>query len=145
MLKNGKPYIGDREDFVAKQNDLEDALGGGPMLVRNNQILTQTDLSVEPRTGIGMNEQGKMYFIVVDGRSFYYSNGCTITQLGQMLKACGSTIAINVDGGGSSTFMIKHPWRMYGRCATAPATAPTAPLATPGWSFHDKQFQPQLT
>ncbi|WP_341842909.1 phosphodiester glycosidase family protein [Chitinophaga caseinilytica] len=119
VLKNGKPYIGDRDDFVAKQNDLEDALGGGPMLVRNNQILTQTDLSVEPRTGVGMNEQGKMYFIVVDGRSFYYSNGCTITQLGQMLKACGSTIAVNVDGGGSSTFMIKHPladvWQVRNR------------------------------
>ncbi|WP_109694226.1 phosphodiester glycosidase family protein [Chitinophaga deserti] len=119
VLKNGKPYIGDRADFLAVQNDLEDALGGGPMLVRNNQILTQTDLSVEPRTGIGMNENGKMYFIVVDGRSFYYSNGVTITQLGHMLKACGSTIAINVDGGGSSTFMIKHPlanvWQVRNR------------------------------
>lgn len=119
VLKNGKPYIGDRDDFLAVKDDLEDALGGGPMLVRNNQVLAQTDLSVEPRTGIGMNEQGKMYFMVVDGRSFYYSNGLTITQLGHMLKACGSTIAINVDGGGSSTFMIKHPlanvWQVRNR------------------------------
>ena len=66
-----------------------------------------------------MNAEGKLYFIVVDGRSFYYSNGITITKLGQMLKACGATIAINVDGGGSSTFMIKHPladvWQVRNR------------------------------
>ncbi|RPE12380.1 phosphodiester glycosidase family protein [Chitinophaga lutea] len=119
VKKDGKVFIGDRADFAAMQNDFEDALGGGPMLVKDNQILTQTDLSVEPRTGIGMSADGKLYFIVVDGRSFYYSNGITITQLGHMLKACGAVKAINVDGGGSSTFMIKHPladvWQVRNR------------------------------
>lgn len=119
VMNDGKPYIGDREDFIAVQSQLKDALGGGPMLVKDNNILTQTDLSIEPRTGIGLNEDNIMYFIVVDGRSFYYSNGITITDLGIMLKACGSTKAINVDGGGSSTFMIRHPladiWQVRNR------------------------------
>lgn len=119
IKKDGKLFIGDREDFAAMQADFEDALGGGPMLVKENAILTQTDLSVEPRTGIGLQENGKMYFMVVDGRSFYYSNGITITQLGHLLKACGATTAINVDGGGSSTFMIRHPlaevWQVRNR------------------------------
>jgi Exopolysaccharide biosynthesis protein related to N-acetylglucosamine-1-phosphodiester alpha-N-acetylglucosaminidase len=119
VRKNGQVFIGDREDFAAMKDDFEDALGGGPMLVKDNVILTQTDLSIEPRTGIGMSNKGKLYFIVVDGRSFYYSNGITITDLGRMLKACGANIAINVDGGGSSTFMIKHPlaevWQVRNR------------------------------
>jgi len=119
VKKDGRVFIGDRAEFAAVQNDFEDALGGGPMLVKNNTILTQTDLSIEPRTGVGLNEQGKMYWMVVDGRSFYYSNGVTITQLGQLLKACGATKAINVDGGGSSTFMIRHPlaevWQVRNR------------------------------
>jgi len=119
IKKDGKAFIGDREDFATLKNDFEDALGGGPMLVKNNEILTQTDLSIEPRTGVGLSPDGKLYFIVVDGRSFYYSNGITITALGHMLKACGATTAINVDGGGSSTFMIKHPlaevWQVRNR------------------------------
>jgi exopolysaccharide biosynthesis protein len=119
VRKNGQLFIGDREDFAAMKDDFEDALGGGPMLVKDNVILTQTDLSVEPRTGVGMSTDGKLYFIVVDGRSFYYSNGVTITDLGRMLKACGASKAINVDGGGSSTFMIKHPlaevWQVRNR------------------------------
>jgi exopolysaccharide biosynthesis protein len=119
VRKNGQVVIGNRADFAAMKDDLEDALGGGPMLVKDNVILTQTDLSVEPRTGVGLSSDGKLYFIVVDGRSFYYSNGITITDLGRMLKACGAGIAINVDGGGSSTFMIKHPqaedWQVRNR------------------------------
>jgi exopolysaccharide biosynthesis protein len=119
VRKNGQVFIGDRADFAAMKDDFEDALGGGPMLVKNNVILSQTDLSIEPRTGIGLSSNGKLYFMVVDGRSFYYSNGITITDLGRMLKACGASIAINVDGGGSSTFMIKHPqaegWQVRNR------------------------------
>jgi exopolysaccharide biosynthesis protein len=119
VRKDGRLFIGNREDFAAMKDDFEDALGGGPMLVKNNVVLTQTDLSVEPRTGVGLSSDGKLYFIVVDGRSFYYSNGITITDLGHMLKACGATTAINVDGGGSSTFMIKHPlaevWQVRNR------------------------------
>ncbi|MGX5817871.1 phosphodiester glycosidase family protein [Chitinophaga lutea] len=119
LKSNGKPFIGDREDFANMQSQFQDALGGGPMLVRNNELQPQTDLSIEPRTGIGMNASGKMYFIVADGRAFYYSNGMSLPDLGAMLKACGSTIAINVDGGGSSTFMIRHPladiWQVRNR------------------------------
>lgn len=119
VRKNGQVFIGNRDDFAAMKDDFEDALGGGPMLVKDNMILSQTDLSVEPRTGVGLSSDGKLYFIVVDGRSFYYSNGITITDLGRMLKACGASIAINVDGGGSSTFMIKHPlaevWQVRNR------------------------------
>jgi exopolysaccharide biosynthesis protein len=119
IRKNGQVFIGNRQDFAAMKDDFEDALGGGPMLVKDNVILTQTDLTIEPRTGVGLSGNGKLYFMVVDGRSFYYSNGITITDLGRMLKACGASIAINVDGGGSSTFMIKHPlaevWQVRNR------------------------------
>lgn len=119
VRKDGKLFIGDRTDFANMQDEFEDALGGGPMLVKDNEMLPQTDLTIEPRTGIGMNDNGKLYFAVVDGRSFYYSNGITIARLGEMLRACGATIAINVDGGGSSTFMIRHPlaevWQVRNR------------------------------
>lgn len=137
VRKDGKLFIGDREDFATLQNEFEDALGGGPMLVKDNAILTQTDLSVEPRTGIGLSADGKMYFIVVDGRSFYYSNGVTITQLGHMLKACGATKAINVDGGGSSTFMIKHPLAEVWQVRNRPSDGTNRPVGN-AWMIVSK-------
>lgn len=119
VLDNGKPYIGDREDFTMMQAQLKDALGGGPMLVEENIVQTQTDLTIEPRTSVGMSDNGVLYFAVVDGRSFYYSNGMTLPDMGILLKACGATKAINLDGGGSSTFMIRDPlaneWQVRNR------------------------------
>lgn len=109
VLNNGKPYIGERADFPVMQDQLKDALGAGQLLVKGKEVLPQTDLTIEPRTAVGMDDKGVLYFAVVDGRSFYYSNGMTITDLGILLKACGSTTVINLDGGGSSTFMIRHP------------------------------------
>lgn len=137
VRKDGKLVMGDREEFAAMQNDLEDALGGGPMLVKDNAILTQTDLSVEPRTGIGMSANGKLYFVVVDGRSFYYSNGITITALGHMLKACGAVKAINVDGGGSSTFLIKHPLAEVWQVRNRPSDGTNRPVGN-AWMIVSK-------
>lgn len=137
VRKNGELFIGDREDFAAMKDDFEDALGGGPMLVKDNMILTQTDLSIEPRTGVGMSNDGKLYFMVVDGRSFYYSNGVTITELGHMLKACGATKAINVDGGGSSTFMIKHPLAEVWQVRNRPSDGTNRPVGN-AWMIVSK-------
>ncbi|WP_343701592.1 phosphodiester glycosidase family protein [Chitinophaga sp.] len=137
VRKNGELFIGDREDFAAMKDDFEDALGGGPMLVKDNVILTQTDLSIEPRTGVGMSNDGKLYFMVVDGRSFYYSNGVTITELGQMLKACGASKAINVDGGGSSTFMIKHPLAEVWQVRNRPSDGSNRPVGN-AWMIVSK-------
>ena len=48
-----------------------------------------------------------MYKRQVDGRNFYYSNGMSFVELGQFMKAVGSYDAINLDGGGSSTFFVR--------------------------------------
>ena len=45
--------------------------------------------------------------VLVDGRNFYYSNGMSFVELGQFMKAVGSYDAINLDGGGSSTFFVR--------------------------------------
>lgn len=116
---DGAVFIGNREDFDNMKDVFRDALGAGQILVWNNAVQVQTDVSIEPRTAVGINENGIMVFAVVDGRSFYYSNGISITDLGILLKACGSTTVVNLDGGGSSTFMIKHPlapvWQVRNR------------------------------
>ena len=98
-------------DEIAASKVIYEAVGGGPVLVDDGVVPIPpdpNDLSVEPRTCIGVSEDGtKVWIMVVDGRNFYYSNGMSFVELGQFMKAVGSYDAINLDGGGSSTFFVR--------------------------------------
>ncbi|MNK28390.1 hypothetical protein D3C87_467640 [compost metagenome] len=110
ILANGKPYIGDKEtDYPAIKSQLKEALGAGVFLVRDHKKVTQTIPTVDPRTSVGITDDEIVYFIVVDGRSFYHSNGINYQEMSKIMYAFGVRDAVNLDGGGSSTFMIKHP------------------------------------
>ena len=45
--------------------------------------------------------------LVVDGRNFWHSNGMRYAEMGAVMKALGARDAINLDGGGSSTFIVR--------------------------------------
>ncbi len=109
ILKNGKAFVGDQEDYETVKSSIQEAVGGRVTLVSNGILVTQTSPTLEPRTAIGVSQDGtKVYILVVDGRRFHYSNGMSYEELGQCLKAMGSYDAINLDGGGSSTFFIRN-------------------------------------
>jgi hypothetical protein len=88
-----------------------DAIGGGPVIVRDGQPVYQaledfasSQLDArDPRTGVGQLEDGRLVFVVVDGRRRGYSIGVTNFQLGQMLAALGAVTGTALDSGGSST------------------------------------------
>ncbi len=62
------------------------------------------DMSVGPRTAIGLSRDKKTaYLIVCDGRRDDWSPGCDFPSLSTLLVAMGCWEAINLDGGGSST------------------------------------------
>ena len=110
VLKSGRLFIGDREtDFPRMKDSLWNALGGGVFLVRDHVIVPQTITTRTTRTAIGITDDNGIYFIVVDADSFYDSNGIDYADLSSIMKALGVRDAINVDGGGSSTFVIKNP------------------------------------
>lgn len=110
VMKDGKPYIGDTQDYNDQSGNIQDAIEGSFIVEKNNQLKSVSDASIEPRTAAGVNvDSNFVYFLVADGRIPNYSNGMSHDQLGQMLKACGATDALNYDGGGSSTFVIKNP------------------------------------
>ena len=69
-----------------------------------------TDKSVHPRTAVGISaNHKKVYFLVVDGRRKGYSVGVDYDKLGTLFVALGANEALNLDGGGSSTFLIRNP------------------------------------
>jgi len=108
ITKDGKAVIGDQEVYPNMKNTIQEAVGGRVVLLKDGAAVQQTDKKLEPRTCIGVNEDGtKVYMLVVDGRNFHYSNGMNYDDLAKFMKALGAYQAINLDGGGSSTFFIR--------------------------------------
>jgi len=87
-----------------------DAIGGGPALVRNGRVLAQAGQGFSaghyalrhPRTAVGQLANGRLMFVVADGRSSR-SYGLTTRALGTVMAARGAVTAMSLDGGGSST------------------------------------------
>ncbi|WP_276483527.1 phosphodiester glycosidase family protein [Paraflavitalea pollutisoli] len=109
ILKDGTAVIGNEARYNEVKNNLAEAVGGRVTLIDDGLLPIQTDATVEPRTCIGVSKDGKqVYIMVIDGRNFYYSNGMNYASLQQCMKAMGAYDAINIDGGGSSTFFIRN-------------------------------------
>ncbi|HEX9123776.1 MAG TPA: phosphodiester glycosidase family protein [Actinomycetota bacterium] len=88
-----------------------DAIGGVPQLVADGRSVVGTcTASVcrrNPRTGVGITADGKVLLVVVDGRQKKFSIGLTLNQFAWLFKRLGAVSALNLDGGGSSTMVIK--------------------------------------
>ena len=60
-----------------------------------------------PRTFLGFKEDGTGFVCVVDGRGAGGSTGITVTQEAQLAQALGAKFALELDGGGSSTMVVR--------------------------------------
>lgn len=86
-----------------------EALASGPLLLQNGQPVKEEwpddsfFSSRHPRTIMGTDSKGWVYFIVVDGRAIGKAAGITIPEAVQVAQMLGLDNAINLDGGGSST------------------------------------------
>ena len=106
-------------------NHVRHAIGGRLRLLKNgkiNETLVEMhnaekrhtpgkrtpvlNLSHEPRTALGYNAD-TLFLVVADGRQPKYSTGLTLYELASILIELGATEAINLDGGSSSTFVVK--------------------------------------
>ncbi len=88
-----------------------DAIGGVPLLVSNGRDVVGTCVgsvcSRNPRTGVGVTSDGKILLVVVDGRQAKWSVGATMHEFAKIFRRLGATYALNLDGGGSSTMVVK--------------------------------------
>jgi len=87
-----------------------DAIGGGPVLVRDGLPVRQTDeyftldqvARRHPRNAVGPLANGGFLFVVADGRS-PVSAGLTTWAMARTMADLGAVAAMGLDGGGSST------------------------------------------
>jgi len=90
---------------------VSDAIGGGPLLVRNaapvyraHEAFSTSQLAPRgPRTAIAQRADGSILFVATDGRQPGYSVGMTNFELAQTLVRLGAVRGMALDGGGSST------------------------------------------
>ena len=89
---------------------------GGPLLVRNGQIRPD-DRMVEdyqyfyvphPRTMAGIRKDGSYFFLMAEGYASGTADGLTVQQLAQVALDLGADIALNLDGGTSSTMALRE-------------------------------------
>lgn len=112
IYKNGTAVIGNEESFIECKQDLLTAVGGRSRLVRNGRLDLEeigTDPVRHPRTAVGIKADGTVILTVVDGRQPGYSQGFDLYKLACYMQKLGAMDALNLDGGGSSTFAIRIP------------------------------------
>jgi exopolysaccharide biosynthesis protein len=64
--------------------------------------------AANPRTAVGLSKNARwLTLMVVDGRQPGYSEGVTFPELAELLISYGAHTGVNMDGGGSSTMVIK--------------------------------------
>ena len=107
MLKDGSAHCMTAEEYLALDKSLiAEAVSGRQMLL-NDGVIQSEDKHLEPRTAIGVTKNGKRVFILVgDGRRKEYSNGLSYYDMAQIFKKLGAYDALNLDGGGSSSFCL---------------------------------------
>ena len=109
--------------IVAKSPDPEgrwtrasDALSAGPLLLRAGARVLQPDLEAisrvftearHPRTAVAARADGSLLFVTVDGRDPGWSVGMSLAELSDLLLELGAVDAVNLDGGGSTTMVVR--------------------------------------
>lgn len=94
--------------YSERKSSIVEAVGGRQQVLLNGSNVSNDD-TLQPRTAVGVSSDGRtVWFIVVDGRRPKWSNGASFPMMAKMFTALGAYNAINLDGGGSSTFVTSE-------------------------------------
>lgn len=106
MMDDGKARIIKQSNYLSSKGAIVEAIGGRQIILDGGAITTVKNGKQDPRTAIGVSaDRSKVIMLVIDGRQTSHSNGADYPEMGTMFKAMGAYNAINLDGGGSSTFV----------------------------------------
>jgi exopolysaccharide biosynthesis protein len=124
------------------------SMGGRPVLVRDGARAPMTPKEIaridesNPRTMVGRTASGDVLLVTVDGRQAGYSDGMTLPEAADLMIHLGAVDAINLDGGGSTTFVVG------GAVANRPSDRLVDHLGHKAivklLGAHDKQIKPNI-
>jgi hypothetical protein len=109
FTRDGRAMIGTECDGAVQ------AISGSDLLVRDGAIALDAQTAAfqrthEPRTAVALSKDARQLLLfVIDGRQPNYSEGVTLTELAEIIRANGGWTALHLDGGGSSTLVMQGP------------------------------------
>jgi hypothetical protein len=87
----------------------EFAVGGFPILAGGQPLSGLDAVTLAPRTAAGASADGRtVYLLAVDGRTAS-STGMSVADEANLLRSLGAAVAVNLDGGGSTTMAVADP------------------------------------
>lgn len=124
--KNGRRETGYRTRMGTSAKDwarAPDAVSGAGLLVldgrelddwREERLTSAFDTTRHPRTMIGVDRDGAIWLVTIDGRNPTLSVGMTFADLQVLARRLALRSALNLDGGGSTTMVaggriVNHP------------------------------------
>lgn len=86
-------------------------VGGSPLLVQGGQWAFPDNADDftrgrHPRTLVGWTATGELLLVTVDGRQAGHSAGMSLAEAAELLVGLGAVEAMNLDGGGSTAFVV---------------------------------------
>ena len=113
ITPDGNAVMGTAGEYTNYKDKLFTAVGGSHIILKNGgtdnlSIGTEFSDTRHPRTAAGVTSDGTVVLIVVDGRQPEISNGASLADLAYIMSTLDCVNAINLDGGGSSTFILKN-------------------------------------
>lgn len=109
--KNGDAHITSAQECnaaLAAGNVLEAVASFGDIFEDGHARSGLDDITRASRTAIGIKADGTVVMLMVDGRQAPYSVGMTMAEVGAAMEELGCVQAVNLDGGGSSTFATQR-------------------------------------
>ena len=109
--KDGNAHITDAQKCnaaLAEGNVLEAVASFGDIFVDGHARSDLDNSTRASRTAIGIKADGTVVMFMVDGRQAPYSVGMTMAEVAASMEDLGCVQAINLDGGGSSTFATQR-------------------------------------
>ncbi len=114
LILNTSPTENEQTNLWKRASSI---VGGGPQLIKNGRVeITNAAEKIlpafvsdgHPRTAIAKLKSGQVLLVTVDGRQPGESIGMSLPMLAELLLEFGALEAINLDGGGSTTMVIKN-------------------------------------
>ncbi len=107
-------------------HSLREGIGGFYMIVKNGRRTgpgKDPESNIAPKTAIGMKEDGSIVTVCVDGRNQPVSYNLSDYDLATIMMDLGCKNVLNLDGGGSTTYLAKYEGKSALELANKPSDA----------------------
>ena len=150
----GVPNAGDKLTISGdmtpfSRSDIAAAIGGGPLLLDGGHAVDDPDgpnggefAQRIPSSGAAIGDDGTLFLLEVDGRQPLESVGVTRPEFAALMRALGASRGMALDGGGSSTLVVRTPGTTTAQVVNSPSDGKERPIADGMFAFSTSPVGP---